>query len=137
MSTNFTPEQKKQYDLLVAWAATPEEKRKPQSIQLFMAENNLTQDEILNFRNQESYDKDVLTATIEWAKGQTPKLLHAVHQKIMEKKSTQDLLTWVKLVYDVNDKSKTKVQDIINFDEKLTDDRKKEIVQRLARKLGV
>lgn len=133
----LTPEQKIIYNELVEWTATPELKRTPPSIQMFMTQKNLTRDEILLFRNQEEFDKDVLNATIEWAKGQTPKLLHAVHDKIIEKKSTQDLVTWVKLVYEVNEKSKNKAKDIINFNEILTDDRKRQIVQRLARKLGV
>lgn len=137
MSKELTPEKKIIYQELVNWTAIPEDKRNPPNIQMYMAQKNLSTDLILELRNHDDFDKDVLAATIEWAKGQTPKLLHAVHEKIMSKKSTQDLVTWVKLVYEVNDKSKNKVKDIINFDEVLTDDRKKEIVQRLARKLGI
>lgn len=136
MQAELTPEKKIIYQDLVNWAASPEDKRTPKTIQMFMAQKNLTGEEIIELRSQDTFDKDVLSATIEWAKGQTPKLLHAVHDKIMEKKSTQDLVTWVKLVYEVNDKSKGQVKDIINFNEVLTDDRKRQIIQRLTRKLG-
>lgn len=135
MSTELPPEKLQKYKELVEWAALPESLRRPRDIGSYMGVKNLTSEEVMELRSMPDYDKDVFYAAKNWAKSQTPKLLHAVYDKIIEKKSTQDLTTWFRLVYEVEDKDIQK--EVINFDEKLSNERKKEILQRIERKLGI
>ena len=122
--------QNTKYQIFIRWNAKPKEERKQKTLSQFMQTFECTPEEIRAFKDYEFFGEDIKQATIEWAKEQTPTLIHTIYQKIKDKKATNDMKIWMDLIY-ATDKHETTNNTVINFNATMTDEQRQQIAERL------
>lgn len=122
---------KKVYLHYVAWRAkilTPED---PENAKDFCVKYKIEMTDIVQFVKFPTFEDDLLNATLAWAKGKTPQLIHAIFKEVSESKSVADLEKFLQLVYELKKKDKQAASTTFNFFN-IPDERYKRIIAREA-----
>lgn len=102
-----------------------------------MSHYNVSKQDIVSFKQKDTYDSDLYNETMVWAKNQTPHLLHSVFKKIKTKSSTQDLKTWMDVLYKDKTANMNQQVNFFNFASELKQEdaekRRQQILERLSR----
>jgi hypothetical protein len=123
------------YKAYLKWLVTPEEKRRPRTLESFMEDNDLTRDEIEYFREQESFEADVAVATYKWAKDQAPDMLKKLYDTAMSTGKADLIKAYLDIIKTQEKEDGSKLEDIISIT-KFSDAQRQQIIDRISGRGG-
>jgi hypothetical protein len=121
------------------WLVTPDKVKSPLIEADWVIKNKLNPLDPALFRKQESFEQDFLNEKIRWSRKKTPELLDVLYLEYTEKKDPADLRLWQELMKSFQE-SGTGSQGAgldMSFIKNITDDQKKQIIARAARRIGI
>lgn len=125
------------YKSFLRWRAKPITEEDPQTIEEFCIKYKIDNNTIIEFVKSETYYDDLLVETLNWAKAQTPELLHTVYANLKLSKSVNDLSKFLEVVHGIKQKDEDKKNiNNFNFFGALEDDQYQHIVRREAKLLN-
>ena len=133
----------KVYRAYVVWEAKPptnpiEDPSYPQDEDAFCLLWKCKREDLTSFASRETYADDVMSATMNWAKTKTPKLIQEVYLRCRATKNVQDLERFLSPIHEFKrkDKESKSLNQYNFFTNGVSDDRYERIIAREAQRLA-
>lgn len=104
----------------------------PKSPEEFCALHNISIGHYLSFSEEPTFADDILSQSLDWAKGKTPELLQILYNTIKTTKSANDVERFMNIVHELKKKKDERSSQMnqFNFFGSLSEERFKSIAQR-------
>lgn len=121
---------KEKYKAYIKWQSQSPSARKP--LEVFAKEQDITQEDIEEFKSSEKYQADLITATKKWGRERIPELVHKLYETSKNSGNNKVIESFIDLIkIDEEDE----VEDIISIT-KFSDEQRKQIIDRISGRGG-